>query len=213
MAIIWNITPGWQDCLAKAGLQTYEQALAFADGRLLSRKSHSRTWLYTDGRDLRLFVKQDSSTRLRTSLRSLLRFSRPVAATQKERLKMERLRALGFQLATVVAYGSRSRLGLPDTAVMITLPVPGRPIDAIWRDASLPDDRRRSARDAGLHVLKQLQDLGCDWGKDCKPEHIFLTDDNQASLIDVERMHFRRSPLARRDRERQTERFLSLLAP
>ncbi len=207
----WFVADGWRETLSKAGLGTFDEALAFAGGRLLSRKSHSRTWLHEDAGDLRLFVKQDSSTRLRTSLRSLLRFSRPVAATQKERLKMERLRALGFSLATVVAYGERNRFGLPDTAVMVTLPVPGRPIDAIWGDKSLPEERRTAARDAGLAVLERLQKQGCDWGKDCKPEHIFLTEDNLPSLIDVERMHFRRAPLAPDACERQRARFLSLL--
>ena len=206
----WFVQPEWMPLLKEAGIESYEDAFAFSKGTLLSKKSHSQTRMF-QGKQGRIFVKRDSSTRLRASLRNLIHLTRPVAATQKERLKMQRLSALGFHTAQVIAYGGESRLGLPHTAVLITLSVPGRAVDQLWSDLSLAESRRTEVIELALNTLKSLQDKGCDWGKDCKPEHFFITDDNQIHLIDVERMHFRRHPLSDETRAWQLTHFQSLL--
>ena len=208
----WHIDPAYESLLKEAGILAYSDALAFANGTRLSRKSHSRTWLYQRDQ-VRLFIKQDSSTNLRTSLRALIRFSRPLAATQKERARMMHLSTLGFRVAQVVAYGSDTSFGLPSTAVLITLPAPGRSVSQIWADPTVPEERRREARALALQTLTQLQKRGCDWGKDCKPEHFFLSEDNHITLIDVERMHFYSSPLSETRCTGQFQRFNSLLEP
>ena len=206
--IEWHVEEAWRQALHEAGIDDYTQAMAYAAGEPASRKSHSQTWRLQTPQGL-LFLKQDTSTQAKNILRNLLRFRKPLACTQKERRNMERLKGMGFNFAEVVAYGGKSHLGLPDTAVMVTRPVPGRSIEDIWADGTVPEARRLEARDLGLKTLKRLQDLDCDWQRDCKPEHFFLADDNRVFLIDVESMHFRRVPDKKRNM--QTTRFLTLL--
>ena len=206
----WFVEDEWNDLLEKAGIHSFTDALTFSQGKLLSNKSHSRTWLYQSN-NIRFFVKQDTSTRIRATLRSLIRFKRPVAATQKERIKMAHLESLGFNMAQVIAYGSENRFGLPHTGVIITLPVPGRSIAELWKDPSISEVRRLEVKAIGLKTLQALQNHGCDWKADCKPEHIFVTEENEVSLIDVERMRFLRKSLSKSLCEKQRERFLKLL--
>ncbi len=206
----WFVEDEWSILLEKAGIHNFREALSFSQGKLLSNKSHSRTWLYQSN-NIRFFVKQDTSTRIRATLRSLIRFKRPVAATQKERAKMAYLETLGFNMAQVIAYGSENRFGLPHTGVIITLPVPGHSIAELWKDPTVSSERRKEVINIGLKTLQTLQKHGCDWKTDCKPEHIFVTEDNEVSLIDVERMRFLRSPLSEAQCEKQRERFLKLL--
>ena len=94
---------------------------------------------------------------------------------------------------------------------MVTLPVPGRSVEDIWYDQSITSERKQMVVSVALEKLTALQDAGCNWGKDCKPEHFFVTDDNQVYLIDVERMRFGRRPLAEEARQLQKERFMSFL--
>ena len=82
-------------------------------------------------------------------------------------------------------------------------------VKEFWADKDVTEARRLEARDIGLKTLARLQDLDCDWQRDCKPEHFFLTEDNRVFLIDVESMHFRRVP--DKKRAMQTARFLKLL--
>lgn len=124
---------------------------------------------------------------------------------------MAHLESLGFNMAQVIAYGSENRLGLPHTGVIITLPVPGRSIAEIWKDPAISADRRIEVKEIGLKTLQTLQENGCDWKSDCKPEHIFITADDEVSLIDVERMRFQNTPLTPAKCDKQRERFLSLL--
>jgi len=206
--IEWHVDENWKTALHEVGIDTYAQALSYAQGTPASRKSHSQTWRLTTSQGT-LFLKQDTSTQIKNILRNLIRFRKPLACTQKERRNMERLARMGFNFAEVVAYGGESHLGLPDTAVMVTRPVPGRAIEDIWTDGSVPEARRQEARDLGLKTIVRLQELDCDWQRDCKPEHFFLTEDNRIFLIDVESMHFRRVPPKKR--KMQTARFLKLL--
>ncbi len=206
--IEWHVEDKWRSALQEVGIDDFQSALAYASGTPASRKSHSQTWRLKTSQG-NLFLKQDTSTQLKNILRNLIRFRKPLACTQKERRNMERLTKLGFNFAEVVAYGGKSHLGIPDTAVMVTCPVPGRAIEDIWADKDVTEARRLEARDIGLKTLARLQDLDCDWQRDCKPEHFFLTEDNRVFLIDVESMHFRRVP--DKKRAMQTARFLKLL--
>ena len=100
---------------------------------------------------------------------------------------------------------------MPDKAVMITLPVPGRPMEDIWKDSTIVEERKKEALNLALETLAALQQAGCNWRKDCKPEHFFVTDDNEIYLIDVERMRFGRRPLDEAECRKQKERFMSFL--
>jgi predicted Ser/Thr protein kinase len=81
----------------------------------------------------------------------------------------------------------------------------------IWHDKTVSTERKNEALKIALETLAALQQAGCNWRKDCKPEHFFVTEDNQVYLIDVERMRFGRRPLDEEDCKQQKERFMSFL--
>lgn len=206
MSISYTIDNDWIDTLQQAGLDSFERAFAYADGKPLSKKSHSVTYtkLLPDG--TRIFIKQDAWTGWRPIARALIRMQKPLPAVGRERAKMRKLEQLGFNTAKVISYGEKRRCGLPHQAVMLSLCVPGIALDTI-ADAQFRDEAATEAR----KVLKHLQELGCDWGRDCKPEHFFVTKELKVTIIDVERMKFRRKALDETTCRQQLTRFDALL--
>ncbi len=207
----WHVQDTWKEKLADIGIGNLDSALSFRGGDAMSSKKRSRTCrvVLPDGGVV--FVKHDLSTAWQATLRALVKFQRPVTKTERERLSVEHLKRLGFKSYDVVAWGTESCCGLPDKAVMVTLPVPGRSVEDIWRDASIAEERKKEVVNLALEILAALQQAGCNWKKDCKPEHFFVTDDNQVYLIDVERMRFGRRPLDEAECKLQVERFQSFL--
>lgn len=207
----WIVDEEWRNILQREGMTTLEVALDYHGRKLLSEKKKSRTWLHTTEGGQDIFIKQDTSSRKRAMLRSLIRFQKPVTAVEKECAKLEQMRKLGFNVPKVIMLGAkRNRLLMPDRAVMIMLPVQGKSLDKIWTEEK-DEAKRLQARRLAQGTLELLWDKGCDWGKDCKPEHFFISDEGQVSLIDVERMKFRGKPLPQSTRETQLARFNSLL--
>ena len=84
-------------------------------------------------------------------------------------------------------------------------------MEDIWKDASVSEERKQEALKIALETLEALQQAGCNWRKDCKPEHFFVTEDKQVYLIDVERMRFGGRPLDEAECLKQKERFMSFL--
>lgn len=202
-----KISEEWKDALEREGITTLDVALDFEGVKLLSNKRRSRTWLHTMENGSSIFIKQDKSSCKRAMLRAIIRFSKPCSAVEKEYNKLQRMRSLGFTVPEVILIGAKRRLAImPDKAVMIMLPVKGCPLDRIWKE-SKNEEWRQKARKLAMDTLAELWEKGCDWGKDCKPEHFFIDDDGNVSLIDVERMHFKRKPLSREKRDAQTARF------
>ena len=192
-------------------MTTLEVALTYEGSRLLSNKRRSRTWLHTTEQGQNIFIKQDKSSCKRAMLRALIRFQKPRTAVEKEYEKLKAMKKLGFNVPEVILIGAtRKMLFMPDKAVMIMLPVPGRSLDKIWKEEKDETIRLR-ARQLALDTLAQLWERGCDWGRDCKPEHFFIAEDGTVSLIDVERMHFRRKALPQKTRDEQLARFNGLL--
>ena len=207
----WHIQETWKERLAAIGITDLQSALDFRGGTVMSDKKRSRTCKVALADDGIVFVKHDLSTAWQSTLRAFVKFQKPVTKTEKERMAVERLKQLGFKSYDVIACGAKTCCGLPDKAVMVTLPVPGRSVEDIWYDQSITSERKQMVVSVALEKLTALQDAGCNWGKDCKPEHFFVTDDNQVYLIDVERMRFGRRPLAEEARQLQKERFMSFL--
>ncbi len=207
----WIVDEEWRSILQREGMTTLEVALDYHGQKLLSEKKKSRTWLHTTEGGQNIFIKQDTSSCKRAMLRALIRFQKPVTAVEKEYAKLEQMRKLGFNVAKVIMLGAkRNSLLMPDRAVMIMLPVQGKSMDKIWIEEK-DEAKRQKARELALAALELLWDKGCDWGKDCKPEHFFISDEGQVSLIDVERMKFRDKPLTQNTRDEQLVRFNSLL--
>ena len=206
MSIFFTIEEPWQEALQQAELASFEAAFAYSDAKPLSKKSHSVTYTKLLPNGARIFIKQDSWTGWRPIARAFIRLQKPLPAVGRERAKMQKLNALGFNTAQVIAYGEKRRLGLPHQGVMISLCVPGTAVDAIT-DAQF----RAVAAEQARKTLKRLQELGCNWGRDCKPEHFFVTPELKVTLIDVERMKFGHKPLAEALCRKQFERFESLL--
>ena len=207
----WHVQDAWKEKLAEIGIADLQSALDFRGGTVMSDKKRSRTCKVALSGDGIVFVKHDLSTAWQATLRALVKFQRPVTKTEKERLSVEQLKRLGFKSYDVVAWGTESCCGLPDKAVMVTLPVPGRSVEDIWKDPTIAEERKKEAMNLALKTLAALQQAGCNWRKDCKPEHFFVTDDNEIYLIDVERMRFGRRPLDEAECQFQVERFQSFL--
>jgi hypothetical protein len=207
----WHVQDAWKEKLAEIGITDLQSALAFRNGTVMSDKKRSRTSKVALTDDDIVFVKHDLSSAWQATLRALVKFQKPVTKTERERLSVEHLKRLGFKSYDVIAWGAKTCCGLPDKAVMITLPVPGRPVVDIWHDKTVPTERKNEALKLALETLAALQQAGCNWRKDCKPEHFFVTEDNQVYLIDVERMRFGRRPLTEEDCRQQKERFMSFL--
>ncbi len=207
----WHVQDAWKEKLAEIGITDLQSALAFRNGTVMSDKKRSRTSKVALTDDEIVFVKHDLSSAWQATLRALVKLHKPVTKTERERLSVEHLKRLGFRSYDVIAWGAKTCCGLPDKAVMITLPVPGRPMEDIWHDKTVSTERKNEALKIALETLAALQQAGCNWRKDCKPEHFFVTEDNQVYLIDVERMRFGRRPLAEEDCKQQKERFMSFL--
>jgi hypothetical protein len=206
-----HVQYAWKEKRAEIGFTDLQSALDFRGGTVMSDKKRSRTCKVALSGDGIVFVKHDLSTAWQATLRALVKLQKPVTKTEKERLSVEQLKRLGFKSYDVIAWGAKTCCGLPDKAVMITLPVPGRSVEDIWYDKSDSKERKQMVLSVALEVLAALQNAGCNWRKDCKPEHFFVTEDNQVYLIDVERMRFGRSPLDEADQRAQKERFMSFL--
>ena len=201
----------WSDILQREGMTTLAVALTYEGRKLLSNKKRSRTWLHTTDQGQDIFIKQDKSSSKRAMLRALIRFQKPRTAVEKEYEKLKTMKKLGFNVPEVILIGAtRKMFFMPDKAVMIMLPVSGSSLDKIWKEEKDEAIRLR-ARQLALDTLAQLWEKGCDWGKDCKPEHFFIAEDGMVSLIDVERMHFRRKALPQKSRDAQLARFNGLL--
>ena len=207
----WHVQDTWKERLAEIGITDLQSALDFRNGTVMSDKKRSRTCKVALSGDGIVFVKHDLSTAWQATLRALVKFQHPITKTEKERLAVEHLKQLGFKSYDVIAWGAETCCGLPDRAVMITLPVPGRPMEDIWHDKTVPTERKNEALKLALETLAALQQAGCNWRKDCKPEHFFVTEDNQVYLIDVERMRFGRRPLDETKCSEQKKRFMSFL--
>ena len=207
----WHVQDAWKEKLAAIGITDLQSALDFRGGTVMSDKKRSRTCKVALTDDEIVFVKHDLSSAWQATLRALVKLHKPVTKTERERLSVEHLKRLGFKSYDVIAWGAKTCCGLPDKAVMITLPVPGRPMEDIWHDQTVSTERKNEALKIALDTLVALQQAGCNWRKDCKPEHFFVTEDNQVYLIDVERMRFGRRPLAEEDCRQQKERFMSFL--
>ena len=75
---------------------------------------------------------------------------------------------------------------------MITLPVPGRPLDALVKERGASACAAEIA--AVEAVWRKMLEAGCDW-PDHKPEHFFVTPELTVGMIDLERMAVLARPL------------------
>lgn len=211
MSVSYHICEQWRLALESAGLGVFDAAFDYDNRQPLSAKSHSRTYGHRLDDGTLIFIKQDRWTGWRPIARAIIRGQKPLPAVGREREKMRRLAEMGFHTAEIIAYGERRRLGLPHQAVMITRCVPGVSLDRLQSDAASSPQFRQEAIYQARAVIRELQRTGCDWGRDCKPEHFFATREMRITLIDVERMKFRRRPLDEETCRRQFARFDSLL--
>ena len=202
----------FKDLLAEEHLATFSQVHSFERGQLMSRKKLSSTWRWTLKTGQVVYIKQDIRSCFRATLRQLLKFRRPLSATEKECEKIRRMKGLGFQTAEVILQGAQRRLGfLPHKAVMISLAVPGVSLDELWHSEVSQEEKDRALQ-AALAVWERLWQSGCDWRRDGKPEHFFYhAEENAISLIDVERMLFFRRPIPQERRREQLLCFMELL--
>ena len=179
------IDPEWRARLEEKGLATLAAALAFDAGDCVSRhprRGRTTRVVLADG--TAVFVKTDNFTYFKQVCKDLWHFRRPTPNSVKERAAYEWLSARGFTVPRVVAWWRRTTLGYPGPAAMVTLPVPGRPLDVLVRERGA--DACAAEIAAVEAVWRRMLEAGCDW-PDHKPEHFFVTPGLQVGMIDLER--------------------------
>lgn len=208
MSIIIHIEPAWRERLARAGLRDWPDFIACQAGECLS--AHARSQInrieLPDGQAV--FLKIDHFTKFKTSLYALAHARMPQPNTGHEREIYRQLRADGFCVPEVIAWGAERRWGLPHRGFMVTLPLDGIPLDRFVLQEGW--ERGNAAISAARATLERLQALGYDWNRDCKPEHFFVLNEGGIGLIDLERAEKRRR-VSPAQRTRQLHRFITLL--
>ena len=205
------IGDNWRKALEEAKLASYEALMAYSDGRVFSKKSHSttRSCDFPDGR--RIFIKQDTRTKFQQVLRSLVKLRMPQTTTEKEHSHLVNAARLGFRVPEVVAFSEHEWWTWPRGGVLVEAALQGTSLDKYAADASIPLEKRRKAVEAARDVLLQIQDACLDWRRDCKPEHFFVQEDGGIALLDVERLYKRRFRLSEKRCAAQLEVFHKLL--
>jgi hypothetical protein len=208
-----RIAAGWQASLSAANLASYDELMGFAGGQLLSQhKGRSQVYRTTlaGGQDQEqvVFVKKALGTEKMEILRDIARFRRPGSMVHKEQAAMEAIASLGVAAPEIIAFGQR-RIGCwPTQGVMVTLKLPGRPMDEI---ISAGDDGLLAQAFGKLGLaMARVHQAGLCW-PDLLPRHVYILDDGRVGFLDVERMQ---PPLtlAGSKQSASLRRFLSALA-
>lgn len=209
MNISFHIEPAWQKPLAEIGLNNWNDFVTSRAGECLSRHERGQTSRIVLPNGQIIFLKIDNFTKFKTILYSLAHLRSPRSNTEHERDIYQILRADGFVVPEIIAWGTERRRGIPHRAFMVSLPIDGVALDLYLQQEKGFERREIAIRDC-VKTLQRLQDHGYDWNRDCKPEHFFVLHNSGVGLIDLERAQKRRVvPHARR--ARQYQRFYSLL--
>jgi hypothetical protein len=208
--MVLHIESEWQDTLAKNQLDDYQALIGFRNDSCMSSHRRGATWRHTLADGSVIFIKQDYYTKFTVACRYLLRGKRPLCNTVKEQRALALAAEHGFSVPKIIAWGEKRRMGLPNTGVMVMLPVPGLSVDRFAAQAKSPEEARNAIAKAEA-TLARLQDCRLDWKTDCKPEHFFVQPDGSIALIDLERLRLRPKPLEQDYRAMQLRRFRSLL--
>ncbi|NLG14733.1 MAG: hypothetical protein GX561_11120 [Lentisphaerae bacterium] len=206
----FHIEPKWQDALAANNLDSYSALLNYRGENCMSSHTRGATWRLTLSCGQDIFIKQDYYTKLQPIIRSLVRLSKPLCNTEKERRAFALAAEHGFIVPEVIAWGESRRFGLPNTGVMAMLPMEGVPVDRFVVETDNREKARAVIKQAE-ELLMRLQVCRLDWNVDCKPEHFFVLPDGTIGLIDLERLAKRSKPLDKDYCEMQLQRFRSLL--
>lgn len=180
------INPDWRERLGKLQLNTLDDALAFDNGEKLSvhpRRGRMLKAVLEDG--TAIFLKTDNFTYFKQVCKDLWNLKRPTPNSVKERQAYDFAAAAGIRVPEVIAWWTRSTLGYPGAAAMVTLPLAGEPLNQFLAREK-DEAKRRSALQSCEAVLLKLAAAGGDW-PDAKPEHFFL-DGDSVGLIDLERL-------------------------
>lgn len=205
------LDPAWQKQLKEIGLDSVKSILAFENDKCLSRHNRAATWKLTLPNGQTAFLKKDFYTSLAPILRQLIRLHLPETNTERERRFLTNAQRLGFHVPQIIAYTQHSWWCLPGKGAMIELAVQGKAVDDIVKDETVADEEKTALLKKAHALLGKIQDANLDWKKDCKPEHFFLCDDGEITLIDGERLGPARRKLTPEYREWQHQRFDSFL--
>ena len=160
------------ECPAANKLDSYSALLNYRGEECMSSHTRGATWRFTLSDGQVIFIKQDYYTKLQPIMRSLVRLRKPLCNTEKERRAFELAARHGFIVPKVIAWGESRRLGLPNTGVMVMLPMDGVSVDQF---AAEPDNREQAPAIIAKaeKTLLRLQECRLDWKVDCKPRAFF----------------------------------------
>lgn len=209
MKIEFHIDENWRKRLESAGLGTLDSLLAFDGSECLSLHRRGATFRHTLDTGEVIYIKRDHFTFKKEMFKDFFHLRWPAQKTVKERLAFNAVNAAGFTAPKVVAWGTTTRLGLPDKAAFVMLGLAGKNLDAYLKDEE-DEGRCRQAISAAEEVLSRLQNMGFYW-PDHKPEHFIVQPDGNIAIIDLERMVKLSKPVSRQVSEKQLARFRRLL--
>lgn len=198
MSIELHIDERWRGPLAAAGLDTFDALIASEAGTCVSTHDRGQTYrIELPGETV--FLKRDTYTSLKDILTDLCSLRRPEPPCAVELAAIRRLAALGVPVPEPIAWGRRSRLGLPWRAVLVMRPLGGTPLSELLR-SDRPEETRLTAMRAAGDVAGRIYGAGISW-VDLAPKHFFIPfADDPAELpgvLDLARMRPTTRPLKR----------------
>jgi hypothetical protein len=206
------INPNYANLLSEAGLDTLDKLLNYQGGEPLSvhpRRGSTRKVTLSDGTVV--FVKIDNFTYFKQVLKDLfLHFRAPAPNSVRERAANGVLRQHNFNTPETIAWWTRAKFGYPGAAAMITVPVPGMPLDKFLLSHQDQQPLCQKVIETVAAELSRMLNLGYDW-RDHKPEHFFVdvTEDKiGVAIIDLERMRLEQHTIPEKLKHARLESFL-----
>ena len=207
-----HIEERWRGPLAGAGLDTFDAMMASEKGVCVSMHDRGQTYRIELPAGETVYLKRDTYTSAKDILTDLCSFRRPEPPCAVELAAIRSLSDLGIPAPEPIAWGRRSRAGLPWRAVLVMRPLHGTPLSDLLKSGA-PEETRATALRATGDLAGRILGAGLSW-PDMAPKHFFIPlDDVGAELpgvLDLPRMRRTYRPLRWR-LPRQLRRFCSRL--
>jgi len=189
---ILEISPGWEDSLRRAGLESFAKLMALEGAQRVShhKRRDAHRIVLDDGRAV--FLKRNFRTQIKHVLADVIARRRAQPLVVKEARGIRLAAAAGATTAEIIAIAQRRRWSLPHQGVLLLSEVVGEAMDV---RLGKPGHGAGALVGVG-RIIAKLYRAGLSW-PDLHPKHVFLSQDAKVSLVDLERL--RQTPSALRE--------------